>query len=408
MASIRDRWYTIDKDTGEKVATARHGSGRRWLAKYHDAARKEHTSAFVKKSDAQGWLDEQTAKIVTGTHVAPRLAKTTVGEWCDQWLAGYRTRKPRTVRQAEVHIKKIKTEFGTVPLGAVRPSQVRDWCSTLKANGHADSYVYALHSRLAQIYTDAIEDGLVARNPCSRRTSPGMGEQRAYVATTAQVWGLYDAVPTNIKPAILLGAFAGLRLREACGLRVRDVDFMRGIVHPTVQHPADELKTDTSKTPVPIPQSLALDLAAHVENLPESAEHLLLDRWRGQLAPWTLERAIRAARSAHVSPVPDDHSEDCAGCLIPGLSEEFRFHDLRHYYASLLIASGSDVKVVQKRVRHASAKTTLDTYGHLWPDTDNSTRAAIDDVIAARAGGSSAASTDRRGVQTGSIGPTEK
>jgi Phage integrase family len=65
-----------------------------------------------------------------------------------------------------------------------------------------------------------------------------------------------------------------------------------------------------------------------------------------------------------------------------GLPEGFRYHDPRHYLASLLIASGADVKVVQARLRHASAKTTLDTYGHLWPDTDESTRAAIDAVLA--------------------------
>ena len=51
----------------------------------------------------------------------------------------------------------------------------------------------------------------------------------------------------------------------------------------------------------------------------------------------------------------------------------------------MLIASGADVKVVQARLRHASAKTTLDTYGHLWPDTDDSTRSAIDAVLTARA-----------------------
>lgn len=42
-------------------------------------------------------------------------------------------------------------------------------------------------------------------------------------------------------------------------------------------------------------------------------------------------------------------------------------HDLRHYYASLLIRSGASVKVIQSRLGHASAKTTLDTYGHLFP-----------------------------------------
>jgi integrase len=70
---------------------------------------------------------------------------------------------------------------------------------------------------------------------------------------------------------------------------------------------------------------------------------------------------------------------------VPGLPAAFRFHDLRHYLASLLIASGADVKVVQARLRHASARTTLDTYGHLWPDSDDSTRAAIEAVMAARA-----------------------
>jgi integrase len=55
-----------------------------------------------------------------------------------------------------------------------------------------------------------------------------------------------------------------------------------------------------------------------------------------------------------------------------------------HYYASALIASGADIKPVQARMRHASATTTLNTYSHLWPDADESTRAAIGQIIAAR------------------------
>ncbi|SDO66219.1 hypothetical protein SAMN05428965_4705, partial [Geodermatophilus sp. DSM 45219] len=48
----------------------------------------------------------------------------------------------------------------------------------------------------------------------------------------------------------------------------------------------------------------------------------------------------------------------------------------------------TEVKVVQHRLRHGSAKTTLDTYGHLWPDSDESARAAVGAVLAARAGDS--------------------
>lgn len=122
----------------------------------------------------------------------------------------------------------IKAHFDAVPLWAVRPSDVRSWTAALKAEGRADSYIYALYSRLSQLFTDAVHDGIVARNPCSRRTSPGMGKQRPYVATTKQIWGLYDAVPAGVRPAILLGAHAGLRLAEAAALRVEDVDSRPG------------------------------------------------------------------------------------------------------------------------------------------------------------------------------------
>jgi integrase len=57
------------------------------------------------------------------------------------------------------------------------------------------------------------------------------------------------------------------------------------------------------------------------------------------------------------------------------------FHELRHYYASLLIRHGESVKTVQARLGHASASETLDTYSHLWPDNDERTRAAVDGVL---------------------------
>jgi integrase len=59
-------------------------------------------------------------------------------------------------------------------------------------------------------------------------------------------------------------------------------------------------------------------------------------------------------------------------------------HDLRHYYALVLIRSGASVKVVQTRLGHSSAKTTLDIYGHLFADEEDRTRAAIDAELGVR------------------------
>ncbi len=57
------------------------------------------------------------------------------------------------------------------------------------------------------------------------------------------------------------------------------------------------------------------------------------------------------------------------------------FHDLRHLCASVLIARGASVKSVQRFLGDASAKVTLETYAHLWPDDEDRTRAALDDVL---------------------------
>ena len=253
-----------------------------------------------------------------------------------------------------------------MPLASVKPSDVRGWTAQLKADGRADSYAYALHARLSQLFSDAVHDGIVPRNPCSRRTSSGTGKQRPYVATTEQVWALYNAVPAGIRQAILLGAHAGLRRAEAAALRTEDVDFIRGVVSPAIQWPNEPLKSHTSKTPIPIPNELSLELSATFTR-GRGLTIVTAEDGRPIAGPWAIERAVRDARSK-----------------VEGLPTEFRFHDLRHYFASLLIASGLDVKVVQARLRHASAKTTLDTYGHLWPDKDESSRAAVAAVYAAR------------------------
>ena len=358
-----------------------------WRARYRDEVGREYSKHFQRKLDAQRWLNEVTTAVGTGTYLDPEIARTTVEEWCTSWLVGYGTRRASTVRQGRVHVARIVAEFGPKRLANVRPSHVKAWTAKLKAEGVSDSYVYALHARLAQIMADAVHDGLIARSPCSRRTSPGAGKQRPYVATEVQVWALVDTVPEYLRSAVLLAAFAGLRVAEVCGLRVTDVDFVRGVINPAVQYPQEPLKTATARIAIPIPQALVVELADGA-----GGRRWIVETSVGeQVAPWKIDRAVRAARAALKARAEKAAQQPTAGPVeleaarAAALPVGFRFHDLRHFYASLLIASGADVKVVQARLRHASAKTTLDTYAHLWPDTEESTRAAVGAAMAARA-----------------------
>ncbi|PWC05438.1 tyrosine-type recombinase/integrase [Agromyces badenianii] len=335
----------------------------KWRARYRDAAGREHSKHFGRKVDAQSWLDEETAKLVTGTWVNPKTAKTTVKEWVDTWLSGYNAR-PRSVSAARVQLKHVVEKFGDRRLSSVRPSEVKAWMSEL-GDRFAATTTYNIHGRMSQLFADAVHDGLIARSPVSRRTSPRKGAQRPYVATTAQVWALHDAMPEGLRPAVLLGAFAGLRRGEIVALRVADVDFMRGVITPAAQNDGEPLKTEQSATSIPIPIELALEL----NRMPSKfkSDTIVVSPIGRQVSTTMLNGAFKKARES-----------------IDGLPEGFRLHDLRHYYASLLIASGLDVKTVSILVRHASPSITLNVYGHLWPDRDETGRTAVAAVLAER------------------------
>jgi len=212
---------------GALMASIKQRADGVWRARYGDDAGREYSAHRKTKREAQALLDERTAELIAGTHLEPAKARATLTERAETRLRGFERHRASTVRQARVHIRVITEDLGHRPLKSVRPSEVRTWVVGLSARGYSPSCVYALHRRLSQLFADAQQDGLVAKNPCSRRTSPAAPKQRAYVATTDQVWALRDALPDYFRPVVLLGAFAGLRVAEIAALRVKDVDFMR-------------------------------------------------------------------------------------------------------------------------------------------------------------------------------------
>ena len=117
---------------------------------------------------------------------------------------------------------------------------------------------------------------------------------------------------------------------------------------------------------MPLPDVVGASLATHLERWP-GGEH-------GLIFTNTADQAIRRNRFHEV----------WRSATARAGADGLRFQDLRHFYASLLINHGESIKVVQARLGHASASETLDTYAHLWPDNEERTRAAVDDVLGRR------------------------
>ena len=121
-----------------------------------------------------------------------------------------------------------------------------------------------------------------------------------------------------------------------------------------------------SHADLPIPEELVLELSTAIGGPGQT--HIVTDAAGRPTTPWAVRHAVASAKAAN-----------------PHIPAELRYPDLRHHFASLLIGHGLDSKVVQTRLRHANVTTTLNTYGHLWPDADESARAAVGSVLAAPA-----------------------
>src|SRR5215469_7675926 len=102
MAHVKDLWKDPD----------RKGRGKRWLATWTAPDGKQRSKVFAKRADADRFAVAQEHDAHRGAYIDPKARRTTVAQWCEAWLAGYATRRPSTVRQAQVHVAQIKAEFG--------------------------------------------------------------------------------------------------------------------------------------------------------------------------------------------------------------------------------------------------------------------------------------------------------
>lgn len=357
------------------IAKRTDAKGTTWRARYRDDAGKLYERRFRTRKAAKEWAAEREAEVAKGAHVDPKRGQTPLAEWCDEWLTGYGGRES-TRRQARTHLALVKnSKLGTMPLAKLEPRHVERWLRDLEDGGRSASYVNAVLGRLRQVLRGAIRNSMIHRN-VAEEVSVRVPKRPIVLATADQIWALHDAMPEHLRATVLLGAFSGLRAGEICGLRPGDIE--SEAVYPQVQYPATPLKSETSRARVIVPDVMARRLALHVENHSTEA-HVFVNEWGDQLHPRVLERAFRTAREK----VRADETE--AGVREHArLPERFRFHDCRHFYASYLIRAGLDVKVVQARMRHASATLTLDTYADLWPGSDDGTRDAVGAAFAGR------------------------
>jgi len=355
------------------MASVKKRPNGKWRARYRDPEGSEHSRHFDRRVDAERWLDSVRGDLARGTYVDPDAGRCSFGDYAQQWL-GIQVHRPSTAAKLDSDLRNHVLPFlGHRPIGAIRHSEIQAWVKN-RSEVLAPATVEVIYRYLASLFRAAVSDRVIPVSPCSQIRLPKKAVRQVSPLPTEHVKALIDAMPDRYRALAVLAAGAGLRQGEAFGLRVPAVDFLRRsiaveqqLVCVTGRPPfLAAPKTAASCRTVPAPRVVIDALAQHLTAYPPCEDSLVFTAHDGG--------PIRRNRFGEIW---------AATVSRAGLPKGTHFHDLRHYYASLLIRHGESVKVVQARLGHASAQETLDTYGHLWPDSDARTRAAVDKELGA-------------------------
>lgn len=366
----------------------------RYYVRFRTPEGQQRTKTFDRKKDAADYLTSIEGTKLTGTFVDPARSRLTLSTWADQWLAGRVDLAPKTRERYEGIVSKhIAPRWGRVALAEIRHADIQAWLATLEL---APASVRKVHRVLSMILGAAVRDGRLGRNPAELMALPRVQAAERRFLTHRQVEQLADAVGEEWRLVVRFLAYTGVRWGEMAALRVHRLDLLRrrALIAESVTPVRGVMTWGPTKgherREVPIPAFLARDLEELIGG--RSRDDLVFVGPRGAaLRSQTFQRAALTDAAEHLglcSPKLDDAGRpvttlDDEGNTVQVWADHFHPHELRHTAASLAIASGADVKVVQQMLGHKSATMTLDLYGHLFGDRLDVVADAMDAARAA-------------------------
>jgi integrase len=366
---------------GTQVTTARHGQGKRWMARWVDHGGNERTKAFDRKAEAQNHIGAVTTALTTGTYADPKRASVSFGVVAEQWfsvkaqnrsalnrlkrktLVGYRRLLDLVVlpKWGEVKLKDIDHDaiqawvwwLATDPAARQRPPKRTEDGDT--PSGLSAARVIQSFQVVDQVLMFAVRKHYIAANPADGVEQPRKSSREDVALSHEQVRQLAEA-RAEIRAMVYVLAYGGMRYGELAAARVGDVDLARrrirvsrSVTYVTGDgHVEDDTKTHQDRT-VPILTEFLADTLADVIADRDPSEYLFPHHDGGPIPldwfRWRFDKAADEARLTGISP-----------------------KTLRHTAGSLALGAGASVVTVQKLLGHRSPVTTMNVYSHMLPD----------------------------------------
>lgn len=320
----------------------------------------------------------------------PGTGARTVGELLDLWYDRSQADWSASTRpgyRSKIDLY-LKPEFGELPLRKLTAAKIDDLYRRIRTQGHKGkplsvATVRRTHAVLSGACSQAVKWGWLPTNPCDNATPGRLVRAEINPPTIAEIRQILAAATAPLEDFVQLALATGARRGELCGLQWVDcnLDLFEGSV--TIRRSVADTKGGTivvdqrrkSRTrtvsidPVTVAMLKARRIRARADaiacNVVFTDSGYVLAEKGGQLEPLRPQIITGRWRDA-----------------AERVGSKARFHDLRHFHVTELLAAGVPVRQVASRVGHTSgAAMTLNVYAHAVERLDRRAAEVIAEAI---------------------------
>lgn len=390
------RWDTVDDETGKRRQPRRN---------------------FAKKdgTDPETCAEAFDATVTLDADVDPAAGRQPFKGYAEQVLDN------RAVDENTRHEMRLRFTRHVYPaVGdqelrtlAKRPTLIQNLIRRLERAGLSADYIRLIMVNVETVFTSALDDGLVTKNPVAAKsvTLPPVIKKKVVPWTGEQATAMREQLPGHAKAMVDVAAGLGLRQGEVFGLSPDDVEWLatEPVVHVRRQVKWARQVSADDKTrramvfaapkggkvrEVPLPESVKLALAQHMEAHPAAAVTLPWKSPGGD--PATVKLFFPHGDGASAKAMDRDSfasrvwrpALERAGIVAPPKrghkrkpAREHGMHALRHFFASSLLTEGEAVQAVSEWLGHSKPSITWDIYAHLMPKSRPRMRKIIDRAL---------------------------
>jgi integrase len=346
------------------VTRTREDGKRSYHVKYKDGAgqiRWEHVPGDKRAANARKRdIENELHRNERWTPPKP----TKVDEHADHWLSVIEHEvTPRVYENYARAFRLVwRPALGKLELAAVTYAHIERIVTKMYADGKARGTVRSHITPLRAMLAHAVKHNLIPSNPAAGIGVDGGRQAKIVPPTRDQIARLLAQVRPEAEGPIVVAAVTGLRRGELFGLRWSDIDFDKNTISVHATNYAGRV-TETTKSEAG---------ERFVPLFPSARKELIAQKLRTDYSRPD-DFVFGSTVGTPMEPNNFVRREFKSALEHAGLPA-FRFHDLRHFAVSALIAQGADIKLLQAIAGHSSAAMTLDVYGHLM--TDRITEAA--------------------------------